>query len=115
MTLWLQFCGSGSRFLTLNPDPDVSDQIRMDPDAFKDRDLRRKNLLSYIYFFADFKLTVLKEQCHKIFDLRCFSSNNSSWARDSLAKTFLNSTSYSQRNLTFKLPIFVHAVSMTPH
>jgi hypothetical protein len=60
VTRWLKFCVSGSGSFKLDPDPYVSDQIRMfrteskclglDPDPFQDRDLRLKKL-TYLYIF----------------------------------------------------------------
>jgi hypothetical protein len=44
-----------------------------------------------------------------------FSSNNTPWAPDSRAKSFLNSASNSQRYDRFSNAKIVHAVSRTPH
>jgi hypothetical protein len=59
--------------------------------------------------------SVLKGQCHEIFDPRFFSSNNTPWAPDSRAKAYLNSASNSPRYDRFSNRKIVHAVSMTPH
>jgi hypothetical protein len=60
VTLWLQFCGSGSGSFKLDPDLNVSDQFWMfrtgskcyglDPDPFQDQDLRLEKM-TYLYTF----------------------------------------------------------------
>jgi hypothetical protein len=55
-------------------------------------------------------IAILKGQCHKIFDPRFFSSNNTSWAPDSRAKAFLNSASNSPRYDGLSNTKIVHAV-----
>jgi hypothetical protein len=66
-------------------------------------------------FLNSEKLTIqLKGPCHKIFDLRFFSSNNYIWALGPRIKAFLHMTSFSRRYLTMKSIFLWSVVSMTP-
>jgi hypothetical protein len=56
---------------------------------------------------------LLKGQCHEIFDLRFFSSNNTPWALNSRAKALLNSASNSPRYDRFSNAKIVHDTACT--
>jgi hypothetical protein len=74
---------------------------------------KKKKWITICYRITFYLL--LKGQCHEIFDLRFFTSNNTPWAPDSRTKAFFNSASNLPRYDRFSNAKIVHVVSMTPH